>query len=70
MKTKDFILEGNDRIEAAITNAASVVAEEYFIQNGMSEIADDHDDEWYELQEKLRANLLESSFNTIKKIHK
>lgn len=48
-----FNFEGNDRIEEAVTNAASVLCDEYFKQNGMEEIAEEHSDEWYELKEAL-----------------
>ena len=59
-KFKD--IEGTDKIDEAITNAASVITDEYFRQNGMDEIADNHDDEWYDLQEEIRANLLNAAF--------
>lgn len=48
-----FNFEGNDRIDEVVTNAASVLCDEYFKQNGMEEVAEEHTDEWYELKEAL-----------------
>lgn len=57
-------LEGTDAIDEAITNAADVVADEYFMQNGQQEMADTHgedgDDTWYDLREALRNAMLEA----------
>ena len=39
-----FNFQGNDRIEEAVTNAASVLCDEYFKQNGMEEVADGYAD--------------------------
>lgn len=60
-----FKFEGNDRIEEAVTNAASVLCDEYFIQNGMEDVADEHTDEWYEVQEQLRRDILSESYNNL-----
>ena len=57
-----FKFNGNDNIEIAITHAASVLADEYFAQNG---IENDHDDEWYNVQEKLREAMLETATNKL-----
>ena len=62
-----FKFEGNDRIEEAVTNAASVLCDEYFKQNGMEEVAEDHSDEWYSLQEKLRDTILKETANDLLK---
>ena len=56
-----FKFEGNDNIEEAVTNAASVLCDEYFKQNGMAEVAEEHTDEWYELQEALRETILDKA---------
>lgn len=59
-------LEGTDEIEEAATNASSVIADEYFVQIGQKEVADDHDDDWYDLQEKLRGAMLDAAFKVCK----
>lgn len=61
MNIRNYKFEGNDLIEEAVTNAASVIANEYFSQNGMKELAEDHDDDWYGLQEELREAILKKS---------
>ena len=58
-------LEGTDEIEEAVTNAASVIADAYHVQNGMQDIANDHDDSWYELQENLREAMLNAAMNVL-----
>ena len=58
-------LEGTDEIEEAVTNAASVIADAYHAQNGMQDIANDHDDSWYELQESLREAMLNAAMNVL-----
>ena len=60
-----FNFQGNDRIEEAVTNAASVLCDEYFKQNGMEEVAEEHTDEWFELQEKLRDTMLKGATNDL-----
>lgn len=60
-----FKFEGNDRIEEEVTNAASVLCDEYFKQNGMEEVAEEHTDEWYQLQEKLRDTMLKGATNDL-----
>jgi hypothetical protein len=60
-----FKFEGNDRIEEAVTNAASVLCDEFFKQNGMEEIAEEHTDEWFELQEELRRTILSKTYNDL-----
>ena len=60
-----FNFQGNDRIEEAVTNAASVLCDEYFMQNGMEEVAEEHTDEWFELQEKLRDTMLKGATNDL-----
>ncbi len=59
------VFNGTDAIDEAVTAAASVLADEYFIQNEMEDVADDHDDSWYELREKLRGAMLDVSFEII-----
>ncbi len=59
-------LEGTDAIEEAVTNASSVIADEYFVQIGQKEVADDHDDDWYDLQEALRGAMLDVAFKVCK----
>ena len=58
-----FRFECNDAIEEAITNAASVLTDEYFTQNGMRDIAEDHTDEWYELQETIRETIYNKTYD-------
>jgi hypothetical protein len=58
-------LEGTDEIEEAVTNAASVIADAYHVQNGMQDIANDHDDSWYELQENLLEAMLNAAMNVL-----
>jgi hypothetical protein len=58
-------LEANDAIDEAITNASRILADEAFIQNGQREIANDHDDTWFELQEKVREAMLEAASKVI-----
>jgi hypothetical protein len=58
-------LEPNDAIDEAITNASRILADEAFIQNGQREIANDHDDTWFELQEKVREAMLEAASKVI-----
>ena len=58
-------LEGTDEIEEAVTNAASVIADAYHVQNGMQDIANDHDDSWYELQENLREAMLDAAWDVL-----
>lgn len=60
-----FNFEGNDRIEEAVTNAASVFCDEYFKQNGMEEIAEEHTDEWYELKEALTEVMYNEAYNKV-----
>ena len=60
-----FKFESNDRIEEAVTNAASVLCNEYFKQNGMEEVADEHTDEWFEMQEELRRNILSEAYGQL-----
>ena len=60
-----FNFQGNDRIEEAVTNAASVLCDEYFKQNGMEEVAEEHTEEWYKLQEKLRDIMLKETTNNL-----
>lgn len=60
-----FNFQGNDRIEEAVTNAASVLCDEYFKQNGMEEVAEEHTDEWYQLQEKLRDTMFKGATNDL-----
>jgi hypothetical protein len=60
-----FNFQGNDRIEVAVTNAASVLCDEYFKQNGMEEVAEEHTIGWYELQEKLRDTMLKGATNDL-----
>lgn len=60
-----FNFQGNDRIEEAVTNAASVLCDEYFKQNRMEEVAEEHTDEWFELQEKLRDTMLKGATNDL-----
>ena len=62
---------GTDEIEEAVTNAASVIADAYFSQNGLhnvrnDDIDDGSDDSWYELQEALRSAMLNAATNVIK----
>lgn len=58
-------LEGTDEIEEAVTNAASVIADAYHVQNGMQDIANDHDDSWYELQENLREAMFGAAMDVL-----
>ena len=60
-----FNFQGNDRIDEAVTNAASIICDEYFKQNGMEEIAEQHTIGWYELQEKLRDTMLKGATNDL-----
>lgn len=58
--------EGTDEIDEAVTNAASVIADAYFSQNGLhnvrnDDVDDDSDDSWYELQESLRDAMLNAA---------
>lgn len=62
---KKFILNGNDNLDEVITNASRVVADEAFKQNGMDSIAEDREDEWYELQESLRVSMFKAIADTI-----
>lgn len=62
---KDYI-EGNDLIEESVTNAASVLADETYKQNGMAYIADDHDDDWFDLRDEIRSAMLTAAVNAIK----
>lgn len=57
-----FKFESNDRIDEAVTNAASVLCDEYFKQNGMEDVAEEHTIGWYELQEELRKNILSEAY--------
>ena len=57
---EDF--EGTDAVDEAVTAASSTIADEYFTQNGLQDVAADHDDSWYELQEELRDAMLEAAF--------
>ena len=59
------IFEGTDAIDETVTVAASVIADEFFIQNEMQDVVDDHDDSWYELQESLREKMLNAAFEVI-----
>ncbi len=45
--------EGNDEIYQAAMDAASVMVDEFCKQNGLEDVADDHDEWWYDLQEEL-----------------
>lgn len=60
-------LEGTDAIDEAVKNASSVIADEHFVQIGQKEVADDHDDDWYDLQEELRDAMLDAAFKVCKK---
>ena len=62
-------LEGTDEIEEAVTNAASVIADAYHVQNGMQDIANDHDDSWYELQENLREAMLGAAMDVLNSVY-
>ena len=62
--------EGTDEIEETVTNAASIIADAYFSQNGLhnvrnDDIDDGSDDSWYELQESLRSAMLSAATNII-----
>ena len=61
--------EGNDKIDEAVTNASRVLADEAFIQNGLPEIAEEHDDTWFSFQEKLREAMLDAAFRVIDEEH-
>ena len=60
-------LKGSDAIEEAVKNASSVIADEHFVQIGQKEVADDHDDDWYDLQEELRDAMLDAAFKVCEK---
>ena len=53
--------EYTDRVDEAVTRAASIIADEFYRQNGEEE----HDDSWYELQEDLRKAMLTASFGVV-----
>ena len=55
----------NDFCDAVVTTASRQLADEVYIQKGMTEPALDHDDSWYELQEELREKMLEAAAKVI-----
>lgn len=57
-----FEFNGNDKIKEALTHAASVLTDEYFVQNGME---NDHDEEWYNIQENVREAMLKAATNKL-----
>lgn len=68
-------LEGSDEIEEAVTNAATVIADAYFSQNGLHNtrndaVDDGSDDSWYELQEALRSAMFDAATQVINSIEK
>lgn len=56
-----FKFENNDKINEAVSNAASVLCDEYYIQNGMETIARTHTEEWFALQEALKKTILKET---------
>ena len=52
--------EGNDRIEEIVSRAASDLADEVCLQNGLTQEIEDHDDFWYDLKDVLRDVILSS----------
>ena len=61
-KTKKTTIEVTDEMDFAVTYAAAVMADEFFYQKNKPEIAEEHDDSWYELQEELRERMLSAAF--------
>lgn len=59
------IFECNDEIEEAVTEASRVITDAFYVQNGCDEIAEDHDDEWFDLQEQIRAAMLEAASQVV-----
>ena len=59
-------LQGNDKIEDIAAIASSSFADEAFVQNGFTEEAEEHTDEWYHLQEGIREAILSAVYDVVK----
>lgn len=67
---KLMVFEISDELDEEITNISRSVADAYFKQNGMEDIAEEHDDTWYETQELLREDMLNAMANRLESTHK
>lgn len=60
-----MVYEPTDRIDEMATELSHEVTDELCRQNNMDDIADEHDDTWYEAQEMFREVILQAISNAI-----
>ena len=70
MGKNDFRFEGTDLVWHTATDAASIITDEYFRQIGQLEVACDHDDSWFDLQEDIREAMLNAAFSVINNLER
>lgn len=62
---KTIVLECDDEIEEAVTEASRVITDKFYVQNGHEDEAEDHDDDWFDLQERVREAMLDAAVNVL-----